>query len=257
MVNIGPVFGAIGRWCRRNAGRLFAGGAIGAEILGFWFMHKEAPIVRKKLDELPEDAKWIDKIKTAGPVYLPAIGMLILSSGCIVGGYVAGESKAALMAGLYTASEAALKKYEEIAVEKLGQNKVNELHEAAAEDAIRQNLPTVSNVISTGKGDQLFFDPFTANYFTSTKLAVQTAVNDINREIIADSEMWVSATEWYQELGWPEIPGCGDYVGWNVDNNMDIYLWPKETPDQRTCFVIEYTRGHRPVLGNGRGGRSE
>lgn len=228
---------SIARFGRKHATKLLAGAAIASEMLGFWFMHKEAPIVQERLSELPKDAKFIDKLKAAGPVYLPAFGMLLLSCGCVVGGCAIGESRVAIATGLYSASEAALRRYEEQAINVLGKEKAQEIHDAVANDIMNEKPVSSATVFATGKGDQLFYDPMSGRYFTTSKLEVESAVNRVNRQII--DEMWVTINDWYSELNLEPI-GLGEGYGWNVDHRMDIYFSTAETPDQRTCYVIGY-----------------
>ena len=237
-MNIKPILKTVEHWMKKNSSKVLTSTALVAQFVGFYFMHKEAPIVRDKLDALPKDAKLTDKLKVAVPVYLPAMGMLALSSGCMVGSCVAGERKAAILSGLYTASEAALSKYEAKVVETIGKEKAQEIQDGIAQDLINEKPSTSVNVFATGKGDQLFYDPLSGRYFTSEKLAVQEAMNNANRTIIGD--MWITTNEWYDELGLEPI-GLGDTVGWNVDRLMDISFSTGETPDNRPCYVLDYS----------------
>lgn len=248
-MNIKPVLKTVANFMKRNAGKILAGMAVATEFLGFWFMHKEAPIVRDRLEALGEGATWKDKLKAAGPVYLPAAGMLLLSSGCIIGGCVAGERKAAILSGLYSASEAALRQYEEKVVDALGKDKAREIHDSIAQDVINERPVSAEVVYATGKGDQLFYEPLTGRYFTSSINEVAAAATRINRRIIV--EMWASANEWFNELGLESV-GFGDIAGWNVDHMLEVpdgkdhKFTTSQTDDGRSCFVVTYFV--RPVL---------
>ena len=233
----------IGRAIRRDSTKIFAGAAIAAQAIGYYCMHKEAPIVRDKIKALPENATGMDKFKAAAPVYIPAAGMFLISSGCIIGGCIAGERKAALMAGLYSASEAALRRYEEKVVEKIGPEKAQEIRRETANDILERHSEKKVGIIATGCGDELFYDTLSGRYFTSDKLTVRNACNSMNRLIIGD--VWGSLNEWYIELGLDEI-GAGDYLGWNVDHLMDIDFDTADTPFERPCYVIHYR--NEPVL---------
>ena len=249
-MNVKAVLRVAAKWCKNNAGKIFAGCAIASEFVGFWFMHKEAPVARERLDALPEDAKWLDKVKAAGPVYLPAMAMLVLSSGCIVGGCVAGERKAAILTSLYTASEAALHNYERKVVSTIGREKAQEIQDAIAQDYISDNPPATFDhkIYDTGNGGDLIFDPLSGRYFYSDPSKIIAAMNKLNHQII--SEMWVSVNEWYEELGLEDV-GLGDDKGWNTDHMIDIPDDPSKwstckTPDNHPCLVITYY--NRPVM---------
>ena len=241
-------FKMAGIWCKKHAGKIFAGCAIVSEVVGYWLMHKEAPIVRDRLEALPEDAKWTDKLRAAGPVYLPAFGMLLLSSGCIVGGCIAGERKAAVLTSLYTASETALRQFEQKAVEKLGRDKVQEIHDAVAQDIMNETPPEMGVVYETGNGSKLIYDPLSGRYFRSDPIKIIGSMNKMNNQIRC--EMFVSANEWFNEIGLESI-GLGDLWGWNTDNMIDIPdevdRWSTtQSPTNEPCFILTYY--NRPVL---------
>lgn len=227
----------VARLCKNNSTKILAGLAIGSEMAGFYFMHKEAPIVRDRIEALPEGANWKEKFKAAAPVYLPAAGMLLLSAGCIVGGCAVGERRVAIVSGLYSASEAALRKYEDKVVEVIGKDKANDIQRGIAQDLVNEKPISQTYVYATGKGDQLFYDPLSGRYFTSDKNSILAAKNEANKFIVSD--MWITVNEWYNQLGLENI-GLADDVGWNIDNLIDLSFTPASTNDDRTCFVLGY-----------------
>lgn len=249
-MNLRPLLKRLAMWGKKNAPKILAGLAIASEAAGFYFMHKEAPIVRDRLRELPEDATWKDKIKTAGPIYLPALGMLILSSGCIVTGCVAGERKAALLTGLYSASEAALRKYEEKVVDVLGKEKAQEIHDDIAKDTLKDVKVTDSSIVYTGNGTDLFLEPLTGRIIASSKQAIKNAEIDVKEKIQRDE--WVTVNQWFDFLN-IDRARLGCYAGWNNEHKIDISFDTGWTSDGRPCGVIYYYNmpvlydGHPPV----------
>lgn len=257
-MNFRPFFKGVWSWTKRNSTKLLAGGAIVAEALGFWFMHKEAPIVRDRLNELPEDAKWYEKVKVAGPVYLPAIGMMMLSMGCIVGGCAMGEKKAAIMASLYSASEASLRRLEEKIVKEIGPEKAKEFHDAAVEDLAKANPPKPDNIIETGNGDKLFFERMTGQWFRSDYAVVKNAQADFNM-MLADPKK-------EKQLDWND---WADFIGIEHAKFGDYFMFDKESPllldisdDHKTdtgeqYYILDYCQspGYGPVLYNGKNRR--
>lgn len=242
------VIKAFWSWCKQNSTRILAGGAIVSEIFGFYFMHKEAPIVKEKLDALPDDASWIDKVKTAGPVYIPAAGMLILSAGCIIGGCAIGEARAAMMAGLYSASETALRKYEEKMIETVGEEKAQQMHNEVAKELETNLKPTEnSEVIYTAHGGDLFYDPLSARMFTSSESYIRSAVEKINDSIYG-IDMWAGVNEWYDLLGLAHPKLAGPF-GWTIDYKLSVSFAPARTEDGRYYGVIVYY--NKPRLYNG------
>ena len=232
---------------KKHSTKLLAAGAIITEGFGFWFMHKRAPIARKKLDELGPDAKWIDKIKVAGPVYLPCAAMLIMSSACIIGGCAIGEAKALMMAELASASAAALQQHEKKMVEILGEEEAQKIHQEVAKDIAKAHPYDAKRVEYTSHGGQLFFDPQTARFFTSSEEFIQRAVEKINSKIRGD--MWVSVNEFYDELD-IQHARLGDGVGWNCDHRLEVSFYADRLEDGTYYGVLVYLND--PVLYNGK-----
>lgn len=248
-MNIKPVFNTVLKFGKKHATKLLAGGAIATEVLGFWFMHKEAPEVRKKLDALPPDATLIDKVKTAGPVYLPAILMMMTSSGCIIGGCALGEVRLAAMTNLAMASEAALSRYEQKVIDTIGQEKATQIQDEIAKDLMHERPATQQDIIPTEHGTDVFYDPLSGRYFMSSETWINRCWSKIN-EKIDGIEMWAEVNEWYDELAIPQV-GLGRGRGWNIEHRLIISIGEWESmPNGRPCRPILYVQ--RPVSYRGK-----
>lgn len=247
-MDLKPILKGFWGWTKRNSTKLLAAGAILAEATGFYFMHREAPIVRKRLDELGPDAKWTDKLKAAGPVYLPAVVMFVISSGCIIGGCAAGEHKAAVLATLYSASEAGARRLEKKIVDEFGKDKAQELHDKVADDLAKQTPPIPDEIEETGNGHDLFFDPWTGRWFRSSLKAFEAANARFKDYILKN--MWGSFNDWLEFQG-REKGECGDMVGWNVEHMFECYTRGDERYLDRELYrKINYVT--KPVLYNGK-----
>lgn len=244
---IKPLFRTILGWTKRNSTKLLAGGAITSQILGYWFMHREAPIVHERIKALGENATWKDKFKAAGPVYLPAAGMLLLSSGCIIGGCALGEKKAAVMASLYSASEAALRRYEKKVVETIGEDKAQELHDAVASEVVKEKPPKCREIFETGRGNVLFYDPLTDGYFRSDLGRVKSDIGDFKAHVLTKS--FGSVNDLREFLGLNNAK-LADFFGWSIDKNIDVWFDKGEDQSQELCWVIRYMQ--EPVWYNGK-----
>lgn len=251
-MNLRPILHGLWKWTKRNSTKLLAAGAITAEAMGFWFMHKEAPIVQKRLEELPPDAKWYERIKVAGPVYLPAIGMLMLSTGCIIGGCVAGERKAAIMASLYSASEASLRRLEKKVVEELGPEKAQELHDKAVEEVAEMNPPRPEDIVCTGKGNQLCYETMTGQWFRSSLPAIENDCALFNKYIIR--QCWADFNEWLTDGLGINRAKLGDFHGFNLDHLVVLNVSDSHrTIDGESYHIIDYIDG--PVMYDGKRGK--
>ena len=240
------------KWTKRNSPRLLAGGAITSTALGYFFMHKEAPIVRKKLDELPEDATIWDKVKVGGPVYLPAILMFLMSSGCIVGGCAVGEKRAAIMASLYSASEASIRRLEKKMVEELGEEKTQELHDKASEEAALLNAPENPNdIICTGKGNQLCYELMTGQWFRSSLPAIENDAAIFNKHLVHNC--WMDFNDWLTDGLGISRARFAEFFGFNLDHMVTLKISDSHRlVDGESYHIIDYCGG--PVMYNGKRG---
>lgn len=247
-MNMKPFFKGMWDWTKRHSTKLLATGAVVSQWVALYFMHKEAPIVRDRLEELGPDANWKDKLKVTAPVYWPAIGMMLVASGCVVGGCAVGERKAAIMASLYSASEASLRKLEEKVVEKVGKEKAQEIHDSIADDMMAQNPPTPDNIEYTGNGGDLFWEPWGGRWFYSSLDAYEEANRKFKNHVLEN--MWGSMNDWYEFQGLQRSEG-GQFVGWNVEHPLDIYTIGEErATDRKLYHIIRYA--NKPVLYTGK-----
>lgn len=215
---------------KKHSTKLLAGGAIVSEIAGFWLMHKRAPIVRQKLDELPPSATPWDKIKVAGPIYLPAALMLLTSGGCIVGGCMVGEAKLAEMTSIAMATDAMLAKSEQKLIEAVGPEKAQTLHEEMAKEVLAEKPVDKSNIIATTHGVDVFCDPLVGRLFTSSEAFIQQAVNKINAKITTSPDMWQKVNDFYDELDLPHA-ALADGFAWNPDYKLRVDIAWDDDPD--------------------------
>jgi len=240
-MNVRPLVKTFANWCKRHSTKILATIAIGAEAAGFYFMHKEAPIVRDRLEELPEDAKMIDKIKAAAPVYIPAAGMFLLSSGAIVGGCALGEHRVAMLTGLYTASETALRKYEERVVEKLGKDQAREVKDETLKEVLKDSKTCGNEIIYTGNGGDIFFEPYSGRYFASSREAIDRGIAEFEKRL--HSDIWCSLNQLYDCWDIPRT-NLGGYFGWNsddiIDGPLDIGFSGSIAPNKHSCQEINF-----------------
>ncbi|WP_458459280.1 DUF6353 family protein [Pseudobutyrivibrio sp.] len=246
---LGNIFKAIWTFGKNHSGKLLAGAAVVAEGFALWFMHKRAPIVRKKLDELPAGASKWEKVKVAGSIYWPVALMFAASSGFIIGGYMNGEAKAAAWANVAMATSAQLQKTDQKMIETLGEDKAKQFHEDLAKEMMQQKPMKVEEIVPTVHGADIFYDKLSGRYFTSSVDYIQQCTAKINNRMLNSFEMWATINDWYDELDIPHII-LGEYAGWNPDHLLKVEIAYDKTPDGRPCGVLVYWQN--PVYHNGK-----
>jgi hypothetical protein len=82
-----------------------------------------------------------------------------------------------------------------------------------------------TDIIVTGKGQTLFFDPLSHRYFYSSIEKIRRAENKLNKEINTDPfGAGRTINDFYDEIGIPNT-ATGDALGWNLNVGLiDIYL---------------------------------
>lgn len=203
---------------------------------------------QKEIDENRRLTK-PEVVQTTWKLYVGPVLTGVLSASCIIGANRIGAKRHAALMAAYTISETALKEYQEKAIEVVGKKKEQEIRDAVAKEKIAQNPVSNKEVIITGKGESLCYDPLSGRYFNSDIETVRRVVNDLNRDM-RDS-MSISLNEFYDAI---EIPhtDIGDFLGWNIEKGyIDLDFSTQLSEDGRPCLVL----GHHnaPFYGFDRG----
>lgn len=187
----------------------------------------------------------MEMVKAAAVAYWPTAVMAGISIACIISSdYISGRRTTA-MAAAYTLSEKALETFQKKTIEKIGQQKVDEIHSEIAEDELKQKPHSTCQLIVSGKGKTICFDSLSGRYFLSDRSTIEKAVNKINAQLMED--MFVQLNEFYYELDLPEI-GMGNVLGWDLqtDGQLKVKYLSKLTDDGEPCLVIKYETGPYP-----------
>ena len=198
---------------------------------------KKVDAVKKteQLDVLP--AKEV--VKITWKYYVPTVALTVASTACLIGANTVSTKRAAALATAYKLSETALSEYKEKVVETIGEKKEQVIREKIAQDKLDKK-PDNQQIVITGKGDYLCFDPTTNQEFYSDREAIREAINNLNEQLL--SQDYVSLNDFYSELN---IPPCniGEYIGWNIsrDGQVKVTFSGGIANDGRPCLVLDYT----------------
>lgn len=179
-------------------------------------------------------------VQTTWKCYVGPVLTGVISAGCIIGSNRIGAKRHAALMAAYTISETALKEYQEKALEVVGKKKEQEIRDAVAKEKIVRDPVSSKEVVMTGKGDTLCYDPLSGRYFTSDIESIRKAVNDLNREM--RDAMCISLNEFYDaiELRHTKI---GDDLGWNIEKGyIDLDFSSQLAEDGRPCLVVGHHR---------------
>ena len=180
-----------------------------------------------------------EKVKACWRCYIPATVTGVASTACLVGASSVSAKRTAAFAAAYQISETALAEYREKVIETIGEKKEHAVREKIAEDRVKQNPVSKSEVFITEKGDTLFLDPLSKRYFKSDIELIRKAENALNKQMIHDISGYVSLSDFYDEIGLDHTE-LSDDLGWNVNNLIDIDFYPTLTEDEKPCIALDY-----------------
>lgn len=221
-----------------------------------WNAHADAVIEKtsKKIGKDFEETEWLitsgkeegeklsipETIKTCGKFYIPAAGLEVFSLLCFWGAHGIDVKRQAVLAGLYSTAEEALREYQRKMQESIGKDAEKAVRTSIAQDRIDKNPPPQNTVILNDDTD--LWCLIDGQYFRSSYLKIKEAQNDANHEMI--QHMYISQQDLYWLLD-PEKrylrggPNSG-LIGWNVDDLLILDIESCLGPEHKPCLSISY-----------------
>jgi hypothetical protein len=247
--NLSSILNSVSKFTSKHTPEILTGlgiaGMVSTTVLAVRATPKAIRILEDKKAELntPKLPK-IEVVKSCWKCYTPAILTGIVSAACLIGANSVNARRYAALTTAYKLSETALTEYREKVVETIGTKKEQTVRDKVAAEVVQKNPVSNSEVIVTGNGESLCFDPMSSRYFMSSIEKIHKAVNEINRGMIQHILGSASLNDFYDELNIARTE-VGDILGWNTDNLLEISISSHITDDGRPAVVIDYIT--RPV----------
>lgn len=171
--------------------------------------------IKLKEEELKRKLNKKEIFKLCWKYYIPTVTFaaggtaLILTANKIVNGKIAAISNVAAVANT------TLQAYQEQAVKMLGEKKAQDIHEKVSEELVNNNPPIDKNIISTGNGDKLFYEPLSDRYFYSDWNKIKESAFNLNKKAQFGMENYIILNDWFTALGLNRID-LGDHYAWKV-----------------------------------------
>lgn len=143
---------------------------------------------------------------------IPALTFLA-SSASILFAHGILTSKVTAIGTAYKLSEVAYKEYEDKIKETIGEKKNNAIKDAIAADKVKACPLSPSDIIETGNGKTICYDPFTGRYFRTDIANVERAYMKLTT--ILNTEDSVDLNTFYDLLDIDRVK-LGDTVGWSL-----------------------------------------
>ena len=240
--NLSNLFNSVSTFTNKHAPEILTGlGIVGmttTTVLAVKATPKALRILEEKKAKEPNISK-VEIVKSCWKCYAPAVITGVVSTACLIGASSVSARRYVALTTAYKLSETALSDYREKVVDTIGEKKEQTIRDKVAADIIQKKPVSNSEVLISGNGDSLCFDPMSSRYFTSSIEKIHKAVNEINRQMLQDICGSASLNEFYDELNIPRTE-VGDILGWNTDNLLDIGISSHITDDGRPAVVIDY-----------------
>lgn len=187
---------------------------------------KQDALIKKEFDKLteelghePEEFPGIpnlsirDKFAATWKDYIPAAITFTASSASILFAHGILTSKMSAISTAYKMSEVAFKEYEDKVKETIGEKKNNAIKDEMAIDKVRKCPLSPNDIIETGHGKTICFDPFTGRYFRTDISNVERAYMKLTT--ILNTDDCVDLNTFYDLLDIDRVK-LGDTVGWSI-----------------------------------------
>jgi len=176
------------------------------------------------------------KVEVVWKEFIPPAVVGVVTLTAIIGANRVGARRAAALATAFKLSEKMAEEYRQKVVQHIGDRKEEMVRSDAAKDRI-QRVEGVETII-LNDSEIIFYDSWSDRAFRSTRERVESAVNQINYEMLNQS--WaMSLTEFYDLLGLRKT-GVSDDFGWNIDRPLDPYYTSCLLPNGKPACEIRY-----------------
>lgn len=193
-----------------------------------------------------EELTKFEKVKIAGPAYIPTVVLGVSTLACIFGANTLNKRNQASLMSAYALLDSAYKDYRAKVDELYGKEAGEQVRAGIAKDKYEESEP---HQLEDGK--LLYYDFYSGRYFEATPAEVKNAEYNLNRSLALDDYSYLN--EWYTLLGIEGVEHGLDF-GWCTWGNSDMY-WQSwidfhhekvEMDDGMECIIISFNQDPYP-----------
>ena len=185
--------------------------------------------------------KPIEVVKVAWKPYIPVALLGASSVACLIGANSVHARRQAALYSAYKLSETAFTEYRDKVLETVGEETEKEVRDKIAKDKVEKNPASKTEIYMTGKGESLFYDPISDRHFMSDIETIRKIVNDLNYAMGYGSEMYVSLSQLYDELGLKHT-SISDNIGWNIRDGLIEPDFSSQIDEGKPCIVLDWLK---------------
>lgn len=231
---------------KRNASTILTSvggvGVIATAVIAVKDTPKAMQIIEQAEKAKGDSLTVVEKIKYAGPVYIPAILIGASTLACIFGANALSKRQQASLVSAYALLNNSYREYKKKVEEVYGEGTDAHIKGEIVKDKYKDN----DEDFQVEDNRQLFYDYFSERYFESTMEEVMQAEYDLNRKL--HTRDYAHLNDFYELLGLEPIePGWT--LGWSLGASLSHYwkTWidfrheKVEMEDGMECYIVTMT----------------
>lgn len=188
---------SIGKWGSKNAPNLCTGVGLTGMGITMYMVHKSSPKYHKVVEE--KEMSKGEKVETALKTYWPSLISFTTSAACIIAGNRISNKRYLALAASASLAQKELMATQESILDNFGPEALSTVKQKAAEERNKDLNLSDDQIIDTGKGDELFYEPLTNHYFRSSQNDILSVQNELNAWLNSDDE--VNLNTFLSEIG--------------------------------------------------------
>lgn len=192
-----------------------AAGVVATTITAVKATPKAVMLMEEAKEEKGEELTKLEKVKIAGPAYIPTVLLGVSTLACVFGANILNKRGQASLMSAYALVDSKYKDY---------RKKVNELYGDDSGSVIRSEIAMDKydeNTVSLeGEETRLYYDYYSNRYFEASPFDVQRAEYELNRALIMYD--FVCLNDWYRSLDIKPLKHGEDF-GWTTFGNKETY----------------------------------
>lgn len=192
-----------------------AAGVIATSVTAVKATPKALLLLENAREEKGEELTKLEKVKIAGPAYIPSIVMGTATLACIFGANVLNQRNQASLMSAYALVDNSYKEYRKKVDELYGIEAGEQVRAGIVKDKYEEEAP-----VELADGELLYYDFYSGRYFEATPAMVQRAEYEVNRTLMLDDGVFLN--EWYQLIDLEPLE-YGWNFGWSACANSDMY----------------------------------
>lgn len=231
---------------KRNAPTILtclgAVGVVATAVMAVKETPKALTLLENAKEEKGEELTKFEKVKVAGPVYIPSVLTGAATIACIFGSNVISKNQQAAIMSAYALLDNSYKEYKKKTDELYGEEAGKQIRGEIAKDKY------TGDEVSLDDDKELFYDFYSGRYFESTKQEVLWAQYETNRSMFVNYSVGVN--EYYDLLGLEPLPEY-EMLGWTCGQIEEMYWHPWIEFDNEETVIepdSEYNEGMKCTI---------